>query len=452
MVYKSGLQTHDSSDTTELIRIPALRSGGSNYSRVINGVHSKLPSRIADKSVHCRVVISTVDPKHVKSLEERRLSRLKDVETMEKEILKRTGVKVGVPRLRNISQLRESIFLDQSYTPTDKISKEATSVRSTRCDLTTIRSNESKGRTGRKISNSMLANLKDLERLSTTPPSQRNTNRFSYVEMQSKIQEKVPQKNSLLDSNTSKIQSDISRIQQMFQGSKLSKPVKNFRDQKSKIAEVHKTENMKKSAVSTVPNLIENSKTHQYMVQDHCINEKHSLEYKKIKYTKKANGNLTSVNQSHCIGSLKVDEANCAESNSDRPQPPVRKRRPSKYVIDRKDIDEVDTVESSHVSSNLQLTISNKGRKNEIESTGVKIDKEDEKSSQDVLGRPEFLDSLVKESAQQIENLKSDKSKSRNNWRGFVQSMRLHDVELHSDSEDQRKGKTHFHFFHLKTI
>lgn len=66
------------------------------------------------------------------------------------------------------------------------------------------------------------------------------------------------------------------------------------------------------------------------------------------------------------------------------------------------------------------------------------------------LERPDILDGLLKESDRQLANLRSDlgeRGRSRSHWRGFVQSMRLHDVELHSDGEDQRKGEFAGGFF-----
>ncbi|XP_012280150.1 uncharacterized protein LOC105699592 [Orussus abietinus] len=57
------------------------------------------------------------------------------------------------------------------------------------------------------------------------------------------------------------------------------------------------------------------------------------------------------------------------------------------------------------------------------------------------LDRPDILEGLLRESDRQLENLAADlgREKRRGPWRGIVQSMRLHDVELHSDNEDQRK-------------
>ena len=64
--------------------------------------------------------------------------------------------------------------------------------------------------------------------------------------------------------------------------------------------------------------------------------------------------------------------------------------------------------------------------------------------SQPTLKRPDLLEGLLKESSRQLEDLEADicrRGSPRSHWRGLVSSMRLHDVELHSDGEERHKGE-----------
>ena len=224
----------------------------------------------------------------------------------------------------------------------------------------------------------MLANLKDLERLSMTSPSEKSNKTSNWTEP-SKNQSRLYQ-NSASSTPISRIRRDVSKMQNILHAPKrieLNKPVKNLGVQKSK-------EEVKKPELKKV--ILDN-----------------------LKNQKEKNINESQVSQmSQCSGNLRFNESD-ANLNCDleQPQVPIRKRRSSMYGV----------------SQNKEL-----GIRNEI------VESKREKTC-------DILESLVKESHQQVEYLKLDRRKSRNSWRGFVQSVDLRE-NLELNNEKTPKGES----------
>lgn len=416
MVYRGNLQTDDPRDAPKLVRISPLRS-----SRQINSVvpNSRTVS-VKNPTYHSSYAMP-IDAHRARIIEERRLGRERDIESVEKVIMRTTGLKIGAPRLRNINQIRETVFVDQSLTPMDQIGKS---------DLRNRPRSVAVGlEEGNRISrthSSLLADLKDLERLRNTPP--RNHRGISQRTENSESKSIL---NKKYDTPTStKIRSDIFKIQQMFQSADPSSrtAIKSSNDRKVKNdGEKRKSGTEMNRTRLLAQKLLEASRGNRESLKDQYNNPKNSF-------------NRTSNKETNGKASNKVHQEKISEKDSkdrhktsklkeetnwdDQPRPPARKRRSSKNR-GRKDADRF--CESQEEDS----------------LNGTASTEENSKASSN-LERPDILDGLLKESDRQLADLKSDlgeRGRSRSHWRGFVQSMRLHDVELHSDSEDQRKGE-----------
>lgn len=429
MVYRGSLQTDDPRDAPKLVRMSPLRS-----SRFTNpDPNSRAVTSVKGPIYHSSYATS-IDANRARLIEERRLGRERDIESVEKVIMRTTGIKIGAPKLRNISQIRETVFLDQSLTPIDKIGKpdSRNRPRSVAAGL-----EEGNGRISR-THNSLLADLKDLERLRNIPSTQRN---YRGPAQRTELMLAVSSKRN--DAPTSaKIRSDIFKIQQMFHSADSSPrtATKSSNDRRIK-SDSEKEERKPGAEINRTrllaQKLLEASRSSRESLKDRCNNPKNVSRMWSRDMIGKASSKILQEKIPEKDPRDKQKQKEDANSE-DQPRPPVRRRRNSNnrdwkdadYPTDRRRVSKDQGVRDS----------SDRG---EDSSNGGASAEETSKASSN-LERPDILDGLLKESDQQLADLKSDlgeKERSRSHWRGFVQSMRLHDVELHSDSEDQRKGE-----------
>lgn len=429
MVYRGSLQTDDPRDAPKLVRMSPLRS-----SRQINsaGPNSRAAVTIKGSTYHSSYAMP-IDAHRARLIEERRLGRERDIESVEKVIMRTTGMKIGAPRLRNINQIRETVFVEQSLTPMDQIGKSDSRNRPRSVAIGL----EDSLRTPRTHS-SLLADLKDLERLRNTPS---RNHRGSLQRTESSESKSILNKKYEAPASA-KIRSDIFKIQQMFQSVDPSKTViRNSNDRKIK----NDTEKEKKKSGTEMnrtrllaQKLLEASRSNRESLKDQCKNPKNTFNRSSNKET---NGKASSkVHRERILEKDSKDKHVTSKQKEetnwdDQPRPPARRRRNSKnrgwkdadrYTNEPEDRDFCNSLNREQDSSN-----------------GTASTEDNYKASSN-LERPDILDGLLKESDRQLANLKNDlgeRGRSRSHWRGFVQSMRLHDVELHSDSEDQRKGE-----------
>ncbi|XP_014600584.1 PREDICTED: uncharacterized protein LOC106785006 [Polistes canadensis] len=448
MVYRGSLQTDDPRDAPKLVRMSPLRT-----SRPNGPVYNTFGTSTPIKNVCHGPYIGPIDANRAKLIEERRLSRERDIESMEKVIMRTTGLKVGAPKLRNISQIRESVFVDPALMPMGQIGRS--DVRG-RPRTIAIGLEESNGRVSR-VQSSMLADLKDLERLRNTPPSQRNvktTKKLDKPEIRSSMTNL--KKNST--GNPNKIRSDIMKIQQMFQiPDNNTKPevrisqerksrVEHEKDDKKLAGEINRTRLLAQK-------LLEASRNNRDALKDRYGNTKNASSNKQLQ-TKEVNGKApcksTTIQEKNLdskqpktktktktkttpvtITTTTTTEKIETSLNEPQPRPPIRKRRDSRSRVN--DDTQVNPLEEDLDDISKHSLSLSKGFDNNCQNNSKFVQG---------LDRPDILDGLLKESDQQLEDLKMDlgeRGRSRSHWRGFIQSMRLHDVELHSDSEDQRK-------------
>ncbi|XP_076276445.1 uncharacterized protein LOC143207168 [Lasioglossum baleicum] len=433
MVYRGTLQTDDPRDAPKLVRISPLRA-----SRPNNHMSNTRSAGPVNSPVYRGPFVSAIDVQRAKLIEERRLGRERDIETVEKVIMRTTGLKVGAPRLRNISQIRDTVFVDPALIPMEKIGrKERDRPRTIAVD--------SSPRNARTPS-SMLADLKDLERLRNTPPAQR------CPRISAKPDSKYSTANKKTElSNSAKIRSDILKIQQMFQASD-GPPRTMVRSSEKRVEKKNESEKQEKRTGTEInktrllaQKLLEASRTNRESLKDRCNNPKNGSSNK---VSKEANGRVPSKTtaQKSSVGADSKQAKEKIPTEETQPRPPVRRRKESRSRLScdvnriRDDIGRNGSEESSRGVGRDEVDTSNvKDRPNVVDASEVTRRKTRE------LDRPDILDGLLKESDKQLADLKSDlneRGRSRSHWRGFVQSMRLHDVELHSDSEDQKKDLT----------
>lgn len=238
---------------------------------------------------------------------------------------------------------------------------------------------------------------------------------------------------------SAKIRSDIFKIQQMFQSADPSpKPMtKNSNDRKIR-SDSEKEERKPGAEINRTrllaQKLLEASRSNRESLKDRC-NPKNASN--KI-LSRNTNGRALKILQDIPEKDLRDKQKQKEDANlEDQPRPPARRRRNSN-TRGWKDVDY--STDGSRGSEDRGTRGLDRG---EDSSNGGASAEENSKAGSN-LGRPDILDGLLKESDRQLAHLKSDlgeKERTRSHWRGFVQSMRLHDVELHSDSEDQRKGE-----------
>lgn len=430
MVYRGSLQTDDPRDAPKLVRVSPLRSSRSSNLRP----NSRIAISVKDPIYH-NSYTAPIDINRARMLEERRLSRERDIESVEKVIMRTTGVKIGAPRLRNINQIRETVFMDQSYTPIDKIGRLDSRNRPRSVAAGFEEGNAKISRTH----NSLLADLRDLERLRNTPPTQRNHK--GPLQRTERSESKSIILNKKNDTPTSaKIRSDIFRIQQMFQSADpSSRTVIKSNDRK--ISSYSEKKERKSGTEITrtrllAQKLLEASRSNRESLKDRCNNPKNMSNK-----SKNTNGKVSNklFQEKLPEKNLRDEQKRKEEANSvDQPRPPVRRRRNSKNR---------GWNDTDYSTDERSRELENRGVRNsdyeEDPLNGAASAEESSKTSSN-LERPDILDGLLKESDRQLADLKNDlgeRGRSRSHWRGFVQSMRLHDVELHSDSEDQRKGE-----------
>lgn len=416
MVYRGSLQTDDPRDAPKLVRISPLRS-----SRQINStVPNSRTVSVKGPTYHSSYAMP-IDAHRARLIEERRLDRERDIESVEKVIMRTTGMKIGAPRLRNINQIRETVFVDQSLTPMDQIGKSDSRNRPRSVAVGLEKDNSRISRTH----SSLLADLKDLERLRNTPP--RNHRSLSQITENSESKSIL---NKKYEAPTSvKIRSDIFKIQQMFQSADPSsrtviktsndRKIKNDGEKRKSGTEMNKTRLLAQK-------LLEASRTNRESLKDQCPRDAFNRTKKETNGKASNKVHQEKISERDSKDRHKTSKQKEETNWDDQPRPPARKRRSSKNR-GRKDADRFcESLGQEEDSLN-----------------GTASTEENSKASSN-LERPDILDGLLKESDRQLADLKSDlgeRGRSRSHWRGFVQSMRLHDVELHSDSEDQRKGE-----------
>lgn len=434
-MYRGSLQTDDPRDAPKLVRMSPLRS-----SRQINSAGSNSRANVSVKGPTCQSSYAMpIDAHRARLIEERRLGRERDIESVERVIMRTTGMKIGAPRLRNINQIRETVFVEQSLTPMDQIGKSENS--RTRPRSVAVGLEEGNARISRTHS-SLLADLKDLERLRNTP----SRNHRGPPSQRTESSEPRSILNKKYDAPASaKIRSDIFRIQQMFQSVDPSSRtvIRSGNDRKIK----NDTEKEKRKPGTEMnrtrllaQKLLEASRSNRESLKDQCKNPKNA--------SNRASNKETSGKASSKVHQEKISQKDSKDRHitskqkeetnwDDQPRPPARRRRNSKNR-EWKDADRY----ADERSPENRGFCNSLGREVDL-SNGTASTEENSKASSN-LERPDILDGLLKESDRQLADLKSDlgeRGRSRSHWRGFVQSMRLHDVELHSDSEDQRKGE-----------
>jgi len=427
MVYRGSLQTDDPRDAPRLVRISPLRS--SRPANPVPRVGTAVKHPIYQNSY-----TTPIDMNRARLIEERRLGRERDIESVEKAIMRNTGMKLGAPKLRNISQIRETIFVDQPLTMMDKIGRAESRNRPHSVGLGLEDGNAKIPRTH----SSLLADLKDLERLRNTPSTQRNQ-RVS-VQRNQRPDSRSAISNKKNDAPV-KIRSDIFRIQQMFHSTDPA-PRTTIRNghQDTKIRSDSEKEERKPGTELNrtrllAQKLLEASRGNR----DRSNNSKNAPGKALNKDAKEGKALSKILQETHRIpeeswnkmGHQERKEPNLGE----RPCPPARRRRDSKH----RGWKDADREEDPYRSEGLHCPID---RGENSPNGGAGMDENSKASAN--LERPDILDGLLKESDRQLANLKNDlgeRGRSRSHWRGFVQSMRLHDVELHSDGEDQRKGE-----------
>ncbi|XP_066598357.1 uncharacterized protein [Prorops nasuta] len=404
MVYRGSLQTDDPLDAPKLVRISPLRTsrGCAQVSQRPISVNNSMYSSYGGQ----------IDAQRARIIEERRLNRERDIESVEKVIMRTTGIKIEAPRLRNISQIRETMATPVSHRVEARH----------RPRTIAITHEEVLGRSSR-VSSSMLADLKDLERLRNTPRVER-TSRSSRVD---KPEVKLASNRRTSVTNPAKIKSDIMKIQQIFQDSPKSSRIVDGRtrgetkDDKKRTPEINRTKLIAQK-------LLEASRNNREALKD-----KYSGSKVNCGRSSKATGRKQDVKSSGRDEKYELDRKIEAEDvrkealEDSRPRPPVRKRRESRNRAKNEDNDRKDSRRSSECEFFESERVSRESTRSNENGTR--------------LVRPDILDGLLKESDKQLEDLKQDTSgvgRSRSHWRGLVQSMRLHDVELHSDSEDQK--------------
>lgn len=431
MVYRGSLQTDDPRDAPKLVRMSPLRS-----SRSINSGTNSRAATSFKSPVYQNSYATPIDANRARLIEERRLGRERDIESVEKVIMRTTGIKIGAPKLRNISQIRETVFVDQSATPIDKIGKSDWRSRPKSVAVGLEESNT------RRTHNSLLADLKDLERLRTTPPAQKNQ---KYSSRTGKSESKSTISNKKNETATSaKIRSDIFKIQQMFQSvdSSSRNVIRNGNDRKIKSDSSREEKGSTKGSDINrtrllAQKLLEASRGNRDSLKERCNNPKNTSN----RSTSKDANYKTPYRVLHERIQERESQDQKKEKDEtdseDQPRPPVRRRRNSK----NRDFKDTNYCANEHWQESKDRRARDPDR---LENSSNTVSTEGNSRAGSNLERPDILDGLLKESNQQLTDLQNDfceRGRSRSHWRGFVQSMRLHDVELHSDSEDQRKGK-----------
>lgn len=491
MVYRGSLQTDDPRDAPRLVRMTPLRTSRTNGMESPSpGINNKTNrgytgfsggSVTASKSIYSGSGGSGIDVDRARLIEERRLCRERDIESVEKVILRTTGIKVGAPRLRNINEIRETVCIHA----TPKIDKKGSAknpLRSRPKTLfvgSTIEESNYEEREDDKCTrlhyasarppSSMLANLKDLERLRSTPQPERNSRSSrqlrsdkTSVENTSKLSNDCsspPPKSAT--SNAAKIRADIMKIQQMFAspndrgsrgtntspskiGNSSSNGVPKIRpgdDKSGKSGDVNRTRLLAQKLIQVSRG--SSNREHQTTKELEKIDSKRDYHSKDKKMptqatkTTEKNGQISSKLRASAELIKKNEETVEVKEKKDQPQPPARRRRDSRISMINDHLDA-----TSDESSNKNPSPDLKTSPNDL--TKHEDPRQSLTKRTTVLERPDILDGLLKESDRQLEELQNDltdRSRPRSHWRGFVQSMRLHDVELHSDSEDSKKGK-----------
>ncbi|XP_050583524.1 uncharacterized protein LOC126918953 [Bombus affinis] len=438
MVYRGSLQTDDPRDAPKLVRMSPLRT-----SRPNNPVSNLRAASSVNSPIYHGPFVPAIDVHRAKLIDERRLARERDIESMQKVIMRTTGVKVGAPRLRNISQIRDTVFVDPALIPMEKIGR-------TEKDRPRTIAIDGSSRSARTQS-SMLADLKDLERLRNTPPAQRCPRVTTKNETKSSPSNKKTELTS-----SAKIRSDIFKIQQMFQTPDGSPRTGVKCSNEKKFEKRHEIEKLERKAGTEInktrllaQKLLEASRSNRESLKDRYNNPRNASN---LRAGKEVNGRASSkVSQKNSVDSKQPEKGkSLAVSEEVHPRPPVRRRKESKNrrssdthvnvtAADNTVTNDIVPEDSKNITTTekeIEASSNDDDRSNVASATG------DSKIKAKELDRPDILDGLLKESDQQLADLKLDlheRRRSRSHWRGFVQSMRLHDVELHSDSEDQRK-------------
>lgn len=491
MVYRGSLQTDDARNVPRLVRITPLRSSRSNsmrtessasiptYSETSRSCVNPSTTMSSIKSAKSRYTasgVNSIDVDRAKLIEERRLCRERDIESVEKVILRTTGIKVGTPRLRNINDIRQTVKINTASIKHDNRAslkipssfRPRASVSASPMEESNLNDEGTKSRNSvyasTRTPSSLLADLKDLESLRNIPQAKRNfrptetranrdvdnESKFSGISTASTVAKTA-------SPNAAKVRVDIMKIQQMFNPSS---------DRGSRAAAVNSTRNGRSieginSRASEKPERhggeikMTRLRGHKFIEASRgsCGHDDNSNASYGTKVDRRSKDKSSTVSKglennlpisSRLAGQQIESERQRRNDDTpqikerDRPQAPVRKRKDSKISFNS------DSNKSERVKKNssfLQTSFGNKSMNFEIDSTK---NKDAEFKNKTVLERPDILDGLLKESDRQLEQLHSDfssRERPRSHWRGFVQSMRLHDVELHSDSEDSKKGQ-----------
>ncbi|XP_043279658.1 uncharacterized protein [Venturia canescens] len=489
MVYRGSLQTDDPRDAPRLVRMTPLRTSRTNgMESPSTGMNNKTSrghagyssgSVVPSKSIYSGSGGSGgIDVDRARLIEERRLCRERDIESVEKVILRTTGIKVGAPRLRNINEIRETVCIHA----TPRVDKKASGKSGSRSRPktlfvgSTIEESNREEREDEKCTrlhyasarppSSMLANLKDLERLRSTPQPERNSrssrqlrgDNKTPVENASKSSNECPDPSpKSATSNAAKIRADIMKIQQMFAspsergsrgantgspktGNSSSNGAPKTRDgdeRSGKSADVNRTRLLAQKLIQ----VSRGSNREQQNKQLDRIDNKRDYHTKDKKVTnqtpKLAEKSPSSPSKLRTPAEFtsKSEEPLGTRDKNEQPQPPARRRRDSRISMITDQLD--DAGEGSPKKNGCHDIKNSSTGPTEHGDTGQGLTKRTT-----VLERPDILDGLLKESDRQLEELQNDlteRSRPRSHWRGFVQSMRLHDVELHSDSEDSKK-------------
>lgn len=286
--------------------------------------------------------------------------------------------------------------------------------------MNSVTSFEKSSRMKKKTTNSMLANLKDLQELSKDT-SASNTKLLKNKQIPDKqLNLPVNMKTTVLTSTSSKIRSEVSKIQQIFQAAKRSqetvnKPKKSIIPKKEVPLDSKKTNYVKKfidkplvpqKTLNNSKNLVVNDLMNGKICSKHKSNT--SKEYPKNDVV-------------DCNDQLLKTHANL----DDRPQLPLRKKRSLNYKLDKESVYTMKESKIPSINKNVSVNIENKnGQKKSVDDKFLRTVEDDEKRYRCYdENESNILKSLIEESEQQINDIKSDKKKLEQNWRGVVQEL-----------------------------
>ncbi|XP_043476016.1 uncharacterized protein LOC122507397 [Leptopilina heterotoma] len=290
----------------------------------------------------------------------------------------------------------------------------------------------------KKTTNSMLANLKDLQELSkeTSGPSTKMLKNKQITEKQSSLQGNMLPKSTVLTSTSSKIRSEVSKIQQIFQAAKRSQETVN---------------KPKKSVISKKEVPLDNKKTNyvKKFIDNPLVPQKTLNNSKNLVVNDLMNGKIYSKLKPNTSKDFPKNDVDCNDEilktreniDANRPQLPLRKKRSLNYKSDKESVYTIKESKIPSINKNVSVNIENKNsQKKSVDDTFLRTTEDEEKRYRSYdQTESNILKSLIEESEQQINNIKSDKKKLEQNWRGVVQELPSRNIGLCSSNKQEKK-------------